>query len=239
MPVSASDLLQKGILASSRPVAASGISFVSSNSGFVPSGTSIPLDLQTHAANDFAFVFAYGDRGSANISISGTTGWTELFDESHNTGRLRRSAGFYKVLTSASEANPTVSFAAADFWSASITVFRGVDAVTPLDAVHGASSGANNLTPSAPAVTSVSTGACVFTMCGLTHAEITAIGAPAGYTLSQSVVSSDQGAVHFNQGTAYLLNAGPAGLKSPGNWNNSGNLSTTDYSAYTVALRPA
>ncbi len=239
MTISAHDLIVKGILASSRPAAATGITYVGDDSGHVNTGTSIALTLPTHATDDFAVIYAYGDRTSANISISVATGWTELVDENHTAGRARRNGIFYKKLTSASETNPTVSFSVSDDYSALVMVFRGVDTTTPLDATYTSGNGTDTLSPTAPAITTVTNNAAVLTFCGLTHSELTAYGAPSGYTLGPNTVSNTVGVAHLNSGAAYLLDSGTAGSKLGIAWSNSGTLSTTDYSVYTLALRPA
>lgn len=238
MPVSAFDLLQKGILASSKPAPvpgpSGGISFVGSFALGQKNPASISLTMPAHESGDFALIAVNGDGPSADVSVTDATGWSELIDEQVTGGRARRCAFFWKILSSNSEPDPTVAFSASGEWSASVHVFRGVDAVTPFDATPAIQRAeqTNTFNLASPGITTATDNACVFTSHFCTHGDVDTFGPPAGYTLSAEVIGS-----HRNQGTSYLLDAGIAGAKSPGDWTNTGSGFTGEATTYTLALR--
>lgn len=197
--------------------------------------SSLGLTLPTHATDDFAVIYGYGDAGTATISITVATGWTELVQEQHTVNRARRNAIFYKKLTSASETNPTVSFSASDQWGASVHIFRGVHTTDPFDgngADYTTNNNADDNNPTPQAITTDSAGSAILLLLGLTSSEISAGGAPSGYTLGENSFGANRNVVG-----AYLLDAGAAGAKSPGVWTNTASGSTADYSQYSIALR--
>lgn len=238
MPVSAFDLVQKGILASSAPVSApdpsGGISFIGSDVVDLKSPASLSLTLPAHQADDFGLIAVTGDVPTGSVSLTNAPGWTELVDEQVTGGRARRVAFYYKSFTSAAEVNPTVDFSSTGEWSASVHVFRGVDATNPFDAAYERNETANTFNMAAPDITTSTTGACIVATHFCTHSDVSVFAGPAGFTMGSQVANT-----HRNQALAYLLDAGPAGLKSPGSWNNSGVGTTGESTVYTMALRQA
>ncbi len=240
MALSAFDLCVKGILNSAQaPAPAAGITFVGSDRGVGDAGINIPLTLPAHAADDFGIVFAGGDGGVTGFSITAASGWTELFDAQEVTGRNRRSAVFYKKLTSGSETDPVLTSANNDQISASVHVFRGVDTVTPFDVSEAADHGQNSFNFNTPAITTVSDNCAILALGAQTHNNVTAWGAPTGYTLGENIAAADLSRNHYNQAVAYLLDAGSAGANGNISWNNTGAGGLADWTAVTLALRPA
>jgi hypothetical protein len=247
MPVAANDMLMRGIIASSRPVVSSGIVLTHSFSDFRDTGTAIPLTLGTHAANHFAFICATGEAGVTGFSITGATGYQTLFDTMESSsGRARRAAVFYKKLTSASEAPPTLTSADDDEISASIHVFSGVDTTNHFDVTYttgGAKPhvvhGQNNYTFDIPEITTANANSCLIAFAMQTHTNISAWGTPSGFQVAEAIVAANEGGTHFNHAVAYMENAGVAGVKAATPWGNTGIVSISDWSSRIFALRAA
>ena len=225
-------------------VVSSGIVLTHSFSDFRDTGTTIPLTLGTHAADHFAFICATGEAGVTGFSITGATGYTELFDTMESSsGRARRAAVFYKKLTSASETAPTLTSADDDEISASIHVFSGVDTVNPFDVTYAAGThsvhGENNYTFDVPAITTANANSCLIAFAMQTHNNISAWGTPSGFTVAEAIVAANEGGTHFNHAVAYQADAGAAGVKAATPWNNTGVTSISDWSSRIFALRAA
>jgi hypothetical protein len=213
------------------------VTFVGSDAGNNATGADISLTLPSHQTDDFGLMFCGANNAQSGVwSVTVATGWTQLAQIIESPANERRTAVFYKKFTSGSETDPTASFSAVEQVGASVHVFRNVDTADPWGSASPFYSVIHGLDDSAPPNASITTdtdnSAIVVFHAGSTD-EITAGGAPTGYTLSQASLGR-----HRNNITAYLLNSGLSGVKSPGDWTNSSTANTSDYSCYTIALKP-
>jgi len=200
---------------------------------------SLSLTLPTHQADDFGIIYAFADAGSTVpvLSVVTASGWTTLVDnEEHTPGRDRVNFVAYKKFTSSSETNPSVQIATiSEEMQCAVLVFRGVDPTNPFDVTYTSNSGADNETPTPQPITTESPNCAIVLLNGQNDNDHNAAGAPAGYTLGPSDMRSNL--TNRNIATAYNLDAGAAGLKSPGAWTHDADgVNTSDYSNYTIAL---
>ena len=207
--------------------------------------TSLTLTVPTIPAdaNAFGIVYARLDDDLLTQSISGTpvAGWTELTGSPFRElgGRDRTEQYWYGPLDDGDSGGTiTVAISGAQEHSATLHVFSNVDGTTPLDATPVQAGGINAINPATSDITTVTDKAAVVVMLGSTHDDITVAGAPTGYTLGEEIIGGTND--HKGQITAYLLDSGSAGLKSPGSWNNTGSpTNVAEWSTLTWALRPA
>lgn len=197
-----------------------------------------------HQADDFGLIYGFADAQSAlpTLSVINAAGWSVLTDVDnleHSSGRDRINFIATKFYTSSSEADPAVQVADVnEQMSCSLHVFRGVDTANPLDTSIVISDGADLELPTNPAITTVTDNAAIVLLHGANDNDHNSAGAPAGYTLGASVMGSS--ITNRQHAVAYLLDAGSAGLKTPGVWtHNVDGANTSDYSVFTLALRPA
>lgn len=138
--------------------------------------------------------------------------------------------------------------------SAILTVWRGVDLDQPYDKFPTAFTlaiGQNNNNPAPPAFTPVTDGAMIVVAGNISADDITAPGAPTGYTLAGSAIyaaSPGGSQPHIEEPTAANANLivayrelETAATETPGVFTNSETMDTVvaDYTAWTTALRPA
>lgn len=225
------------------------ITFVGSASNDTSGSTSsLTLTLPAHQADDFAVIFCMGRERNGTSTphySTSTAGWSKLSEDKYaGTTVDSITAVFYKKLTSASETNPVIdnnSSIQTDFgFSVSVHIFRGVDPADPwasLTPFYQFSSGAGARNPTNPAITTDADNATILLFNGSSHDNITTAGAPSGYTLGANVVGGPKD--WRQQETAYLLDAGTLGVKTPGAWTNTGLNDENDYILYTVALKPS
>lgn len=192
----------------------------------------------THQVDDFGLVYGRADEQSSVPVLSMSAGWTLLDNQNPTSGRDRVEYVWYRKFTSNGTSVNTMSTNVSEEHSMSMHIFRGVDTTTPFDASFIFNSGSNNTTPTNSAITTVTDAATVILLHGATHDDITVAGAPTGYTLGEAVVGST---MDFRiQITAYDLDAGTAGTKTPTAWTHTSSpTSTAEWSVYTLALRPA
>lgn len=203
--------------------------------------TTLTPTLPTHATDDLlvAYMFSDSQPTSAVHTLATASGWTQLIVSEENTdGRDTAQSLWYKVATSASETSPTFEINASNAHTVVIHVFRGVDTTTPIDVTTTTNGGQNNTTAAAPAITTATNNAAVVVFGGQSHDDLTAYGAPSGYTAGEfdDVGAGSHWAFAYS---AYLLDAGTAGTETPGAWTHTDNGSAVaDYQNLTVALRP-
>lgn len=199
------------------------------------------LTQPTHSANDFGIILAKADEAGTIPALSvGTTGWSQLLQTNEQEGRDRVSAVFYKLYTSGSETNPAVSTDFGENRSCILHVLRGVDTVdhwASASPFYQLSEGQNDLNPNQVDITTDADNAAILLFHNFSHAEHTAGGPPSGYTFGQFVDPS--GNSHAGAASAYLLDAGTAGAKTPGVWTHSGSVSQTDWTTISIAIKAA
>lgn len=197
------------------------------------------LTLPTHTTDDFGIVLAKADEAGTVPALSvGTAGWTELLQTNETSGRDRVTAVFYKKFTNGSETNPAVSTDTAENRSCIVHVFRGVDTTDPWASAspfYQISDGQNDINPDQVDITTDDDNACILLFHSFSHDEHTAGGAPSGYTLGEFVNPS--GNSHSGSASAYLLDAGATGAKSPGVWAHSGSTVQSDWTTVSIALK--
>lgn len=230
-----------GVLGQIQAAAASGgITFVDGQVDSAALGTDITVDISAASSGDFALCFMFS-KDRLNGFSTATSGWTELEDLNGKVAgdTAQRSGVYYKVL-GASETNPTFSHGApTGTWGVITLIFRGVDNSTPFDTTYAQAShwddglGATDATPTAPSITTASANSCIVVFGGWLLATISDAISPSGYTDGPELISSNA-----NMGSGYLLDAGAAGAKSPGDWQNT-NSGDVQYSVFTFALKAA
>lgn len=203
-------------------------------------GTSLTIAAPASIADGDLLIFT----GAISNPITGLTppgGWTTVVNEtSPAAGTARGLCVAYKIASSES-GSYTFTADASRNRAGAIHVFRGVDNASPLDVTFAAGShqseSENDETPANASITTVTDGAVVFLSGMISADDVTAAGAPTGYTLGQNGVGSSYNDRQFY--TAYKTVA-TAGAESPGSWTNTGNgTNIGDSINVTVALRPA
>ncbi|MEX0306015.1 MAG: Ig domain-containing protein [Ruegeria sp.] len=227
-------------------VAAGGITFVGSYSVSTESASSLVVDLDdggvyTPQAGDFAIIYVYYNLDSEpeqDTTITVATGWNERFDAEYSFGRDKQVACFYKHLLG-SDTDATVNFGITTAASVSVHIFRGVDTTTPFDVARVDAEVSNDVSPDIGNIITVTDNVAIITFLGSSHNDITAHAAPTGMTLGEAITPSGS-VFHYSQCVAYALDAGTAGLKTYGTWNNTDDGSVvSDGVVITEALRAA
>lgn len=219
------------------------IEFVGSDGGEQgPNTTDITATLPVHLTGDWALavgrVDEVGDNPTLDIS---TAGWSvRRTDVEEGNGRHRQTKIWYREFLSASETDPVMTVDLANQHSFSVHVFRNVDLTMPFDVTETVAVGADDPTPACPPVTTVTPNCCLFLLHAFTHADITAIGVPttpSGLTAGEFLPNLAQS--HSGQAIAYKLDVGAAATYTPDDWTHSFTGSSTDWSTYSIPLRPA
>ena len=205
--------------------------------------TNLDLTLPTHATDDVGIIFAKSDETGSipSLAIATATGWTELDQTNTTTGRDHVIAVWYKVFTSASETNPSVTTTVSQEHSASVLVFRNVNTTTPI--ATWAQNDGSRVDTAAPAVTPTTANSALVLLQSISHDNVSAPGAP---TTPSSVVI---GPSHYAQAnhnwqqhvTAYKLDLGAGtATVTPTAWTHSGNAPAEPSCAqYSLILNPA
>lgn len=195
-----------------------------------------PLD---HATDDFAIIFAYIDNQATDGPTMDTAGPTEIDVGVETLGRDKGYGLWTWRATSGSMPDVEISHTTTEEGSAAILVFRGIDPTTGFDATQIRAAVENSINQANPAIDTVTDGAALVLLQLLTHNAITAAGEPAGFTLGP--VNVNPGQNNRNMATAYDLDAGTAGTKTPGAWTHTGDTQAalSDGVQFTIALRPA
>ena len=224
-------------------VPSSGITFVDAASASDASGGNLePGNPSGYQADDFALIFAFGNKIAVTptYAITVATGWTELFQRENTGGTNRISAIWYKKLTG-SESAPVLTNDEATDWGCVMACYRGVDTSTPFDETYDvgphSNAGTNDNSPDSLSIDTNTDAAAVVTFCGILESELSAFGAPTGMTIPAggSLVAQDR-----NVAVAHVLDAGTAGTKAYGNWNNtSSGGPTAENATHIAALKPA
>jgi hypothetical protein len=180
--------------------------------------------------------------GSLFSAVAPTTGWTLHGNEKYTTaGNTMQIVVAVKRITAPGSEPISWEFdrgsEGTPEWSAITLVLRGVDLTDIADAVLVYVSGANDFTPDAPDITTVTNGALVLTghytqSSGADRSTATA-GAPSGMTLLGRAAQIKSFAA-----LAYKVEA-TAGAKVYGAWTHTPDNATDDFQTWTIAIRPA
>jgi hypothetical protein len=196
----------------------------------------ITLTMTGAAEGDFALAFSFGDYqvDLATHSLL-QSGWTLIAQENRGDGRDRTAYVWQKTL-GAGETTVTMQTDIAQERMFGVSVFRadnGVEFDVSYDDALHFGAGVNDSTPDAGSITTVTENAAVVCFLGVTHDDITASGAPSGYTLG-----FDEFGLSHRQGfSAYNLDVGASGVKSPGDWTNTDASNVGEYITFIFALR--
>jgi len=184
--------------------------------------TSLSPTLPTHAAGQHGFLYARSDDGTPSpaMALTVATGWTLIAYQNPTTGRDRHEYYWYKKFTSSSETAPVITIDQSEPHSLCLDVFSGGDDATILDVTPVFASDANNALPTNSAITTVTDNCAILLYHGATHNDISVAGAPSGYTLGQSLTPGSS-YNHRQLFSAYLLDAGSLGTKTPGVWTHT------------------
>ena len=200
----------------------------------VAGGTPITLDTATITglADDDLMLFCVLE--DDNIAIVSNDGLTESVQGGSGN---RRMAVYRKVaLTEGGTYSFQNTTPSNKEYTGVILAYRGVDTTTPEDATAQLVERANDTTPAAATITTVSDNAWVVTVLGSVNAGTTLHtgNQPAGYTIRADIANAGDRNL-----CAADLTKTPAGLETPGDWGDSAYTATTDHVSITVALKPA
>jgi hypothetical protein len=214
------------------------ISLVGSVVASSTSATSLTPDFGalSWAADDVALALVHNDAAGGQSAPTPPTGWTLIGNfGAVGIGEERHSVLYGKKLAGGEDTTPTFDLpgTAAAICSVVLAVFRGVDTTDWEDATVVWGSGQNDGNPANPAITTITNGAWVVLFHAATDGTHTGAGAPAGFTLIDSVLLTDA-----NNFMAYRERS-TAGVETPGVWTHTGTFGTTDYTTATYALTPA
>jgi hypothetical protein len=205
------------------------ITFVGSATGTAINGLDVTVDLTSIAMqeHDVAVLVCIGTSFIEGIgSEPEASGWT--VDASDALTALVA----YKRMGASPDSSVTVVGSGSALQAAAVVVevFRGVDAITALDAAITQADGTST-TPDSPAVNTVTDGAIVISAVG-SRVSDTSVTAPSGYNNKVSINAADT--VSATAGMAWLGQPS-AGTEDPPSWTA---FSTAAWQSFSVALRP-
>ena len=219
------------------------VTFIDSQTRDLAGGLAITFDMSTitHATDDFLIAFVKQSENTTqrvwDDDGGGGNGWTRLAYNRFTSGRDQETAIYYKIATSASEANPTFTWATGvttEPMSGSLLVYRGVDLATPINA-FGYSANQNDPNPPNPSANVSNANSAVLCFHAATHDDITTPAPPTGFTM-RSQVWNGTNDDHRNHFTADILDFDTLGLYTPPDWQHSVLNTTPEYHTYTVVL---
>ena len=193
---------------------------------------------------DMLIAYVFGSRtggsGTPTLVEPAGGGWTVVTEDGDFDGGANRIIGVYYKIAASEGASytwaATLGTSTANYVGVSIITLRGTGTqlnVTYSEPSHHVDDG-DNLNPDAPDITTATDNAWVVTGMGASHNEITAAGAPSGYTLRSSNVT-----MTYNKIMIATKSTTTAGAQSPGVWTNTGTLTNTDSSGITIAVPEA
>lgn len=195
--------------------------------------TGITVTLPSSSSGDTLVLFAFRDQyggGSFNVP----SGWTYYADISgaETSGRDRVSMVCTKTSSGAEPSSIVVSGTGNSRWLSGVIVrYSSADGLDVTPTTSHRIDGTSDNTPPNAAITTATSDAMVVTVMGLNAGNaVSAWGAPAGYTLVDSVTGS--AAIGVAEKTV-----ASAGLESPGSWTNTPSGSTGDYLGATIAIK--
>ncbi|RLA69010.1 MAG: hypothetical protein DRG30_10620, partial [Epsilonproteobacteria bacterium] len=196
---------------------------------------SYTVTLPTYSSGDVAIITAFKDQDLGDWSIA-SDGWELGSTNRASSGRDRSTAVFYKIL-GAGEANPSIDYSDAtnDEISWTCHVFRSTVALTNeyILASLAFASNQNVQNPDFPVVNIADGGGMAFCVQMQTHDDCTAVGAPSGFTIGETI----WGSVKDNRQQLVFYNLDmPSGTTSIGGGTSTWNATASEYSVYTIIL---
>lgn len=168
-----------------------------------------------------------------------TSGYTGMLDTSADY-TYEQTGVYWKRMGATPDASAVFGARDDTYATAVATVWRGVNAVTPMDVALSSATGRTTTTPDPPSITPVTSGAVIVALCasGSHNYHNGAFSAPSGMTLRGAAYSSTASLGLSKTGVASVLWTG--GAYDPAAFTGSNTTSvTTDWVAATIALRPA
>jgi len=196
------------------------------------------VGLTTYSSGDVAIITAYKDQDLGDWSTA-SSGWDLLHSQRAASGRDRSTAVFFKVLGS-SESDPTISYSdnTQEEISWTLHIFRPPSGrvATQANVIsewHNENA-ANVQNPTFSDLTTTVDNSAIFCIQMQTHDDCTAVGAPSGYTIGETIYGGSKD--NRQQLAFYNLDVGTAGLKSPGAPTSSWDATASEYSIYDLIL---
>ena len=194
------------------------------------------------AENDLIIAIA-SIQGSSDGLWTDPADFTEIDNLVASTGATSTTYAGYKVRGSTSGSGYAFSYSGTASGTAlSLMAFRGIDTSAPLDVTYVRAShyteGANDPQLAAAAITTVTNGAWVVLLQHMAGENVTASGAPSGYTVVQDEMTGNPlGRGHF----CARKELATAGLETPGDFTHTddGVNPVGSPRTFTIALRPA
>lgn len=218
------------------------VTHISSNTQDSASALSLTFTVPTHTTDDLLICFVKQSENTSQRTWDddggGGNGWTREVYNRTTGGRDMEIAIYWKFATSASETNPTFTWASgitAEPMSGMMEVYRGVDQVVPFGTSGIKYAEAqNDANPPNPSINIDYINTMVVCFHGATHDDISAVAAPTGFTLRSQVWNgtSDD---HRNVFSADL-EVDTLGNYTPPDWQHTVLNNTPEYQTYTVGL---
>lgn len=206
-------------------------------------GETLDVVMPAFVGGDLALLSVYYDGYSIDRQVETITllgdGWDVLSDNIETGGRDRHTAIFYKVLDS-NDIGPTLKYSSTILVSNksyTVHVFRNtLKQLNQLTVIADwAQDAAQNIqNPIPPSVTTTEANSLAVTFQMQTLDDCTAVGAPAGFTLGETIWGSTKD--NRQQLVAYDLNTGTIGTKTYTAWTSTWNEVTSEYTTYTVTF---
>lgn len=200
--------------------------------------TNFTVGLTSYSSGDVAIITTYKDQDLGDWSTS-SSGWDLLKSKRSATGRDRSVALFYKVLGS-SESNPVVVYsdATSEEISWTLHIFRPASGKSASQAnVISNWNNSNNLNiqnPTFPELTTLRDNSAIFCIQMQTHDDCTAVGAPTGYTIGETIYGGSRD--NRQQLAFYNLDVGTAGNKTIGAPTSTWNNTVSEFSLFDITL---
>lgn len=201
----------------------------------------IPKSALSIQAGDVVVIIAGKPQRAQTFSeVGSTSGWNFAYNAYYDSTEKQTAMLAYKRISSPTSEPASWEFTrgpteSIDEWSAITLVLRGVETEIE-DAALTSSTGADDFTPDAPDITTVTDGALVLT-CHYTGARSdlssSSAGAPSGFTLLPKAAQ-----VNSWLTVAYKTESS-AGAKSYGVWTHSPDEATAEYQVFTIAIKPS
>ena len=185
------------------------------------------------AVNDVAIAFLAKSGSAGAVAPDPPAGWTRIWNLGSVVGSARHSVLYGRVLAAGEDTTPTFPLPGNSGDATLIlSIWRGVLANWG-DVAETVTADQNSANPTNPAISTVTDKAAVIVMGHITHAGLTAMGPPTGFTAVNS-----RFLLNANSLMSYQVKD-PAGTVTPGPWNNIGGASSNDYTLVSYALRTA
>jgi len=200
--------------------------------------TSFTVGLTSYSAGDVAIITTYRDQDLGDWSTT-SAGWDLILSKRAISGRDRSVAVFYKVLGS-SETDPVIDYSDATNEEISWTlhIFRPPIGQTATQAnviTDWKNENRQNIqNPPFLDVTTVRDNAAIFCVQMQTHNDCTAVGAPPGYSIGETIFGATKD--NRQQLTFYKLDAGPKGVQTIGAPTSTWDDTVSEYSTFSLAL---